>query len=99
MASSSGSLSSLSSVIDRDLLAADFLVSIFWSAMTSFRHDTILRPFPPGFVDDQNLSTGSHKNLEKLVRRNMLCSISPGVGVVKPESGVRVDLIPPVFMA
>ena len=36
--------------LERDVLAADFLVSIFWSAMTSFRHDTILRPFPPSFI-------------------------------------------------
>ena len=52
---------SLSGVIDGDIMAADFLVSVFWSAMTSFRHDSLLRPFPPVFVDDRN------KDIEKLV--------------------------------
>ena len=62
--------SALSAVIDRDLLAADFLVSMFWSAMMSFRHDTVLRPFPPAFVDEhmQGSNTGSHKNILELVR-------------------------------
>lgn len=59
----------LSSLLDRDLLAADFLVGIFWSAMTSFRHDTILRPFPPSFVDERGLPSGSHKNMKELVRQ------------------------------
>lgn len=57
---------SLSSVIARDMLAADLLVSMFWSAMTSFRHDSILRPFPPSFVDEES-HAGYHKNIEKLV--------------------------------
>ena len=61
--------SALSAVINRDLLAADFLVSTFWSAMMSFRHDTVLRPFPPAFVDEQgSINTGSHKNILELVR-------------------------------
>ena len=40
---------------------SDFLVSMLWAAMTSYRHDTVLRPFPPKY---QN---GEHKNVEKLV--------------------------------
>ena len=50
------------SLLERDLLAADFLAAMFWSAMSGFRHDTILRPFPPAFVEEQE-----HKNIEELV--------------------------------
>ena len=68
--SPSENVHSLSGVIDRDIMAADFLVSVFWSAMTSFRHDSILRPFPPGFIDevgDRNKAPHAHKDIEKLV--------------------------------
>ena len=50
------------SQLERDLLAADFLAAMFWSAMSGFRHDTILRPFPPTFLGEQE-----HKNIEELV--------------------------------
>jgi poly[ADP-ribose] polymerase 16 len=63
----------LSPLIDRDLLAADFLVSIFWSAMMSYRYDTVLRPFPPSFVDPTN--TSSNKNVRELVRPLILMFI------------------------
>ena len=33
-----------------DLTSCDFLLSVFWAAMTSYRHDTVLRPFLPDFV-------------------------------------------------
>ena len=76
--SPSKNVRSLSGVIDRDIMAADFLVSIFWSAMTSFRHDSILRPFPPGFNDevgDRNIAPHAHKDIEKLVSvRTILAS-------------------------
>lgn len=51
--SSSGAVSpaTVTELIHRDILAAEFLVGLFWSATNSFRHDTILRPFPPMFVE------------------------------------------------
>ena len=49
--------------LKRDLLAADFLTSLFWSAMCSYRYDSILRPFPPTFVEDGN----EEKKIEDLV--------------------------------
>ena len=61
---------SLSDVIDRDIMAADFIVSMFWSAMTSFRHDSILRPFPEDFIDEvgaYGIKTAPHKDIETLV--------------------------------
>lgn len=48
-------------LLQRDLLAADCLTTIFWAAMSSFRHDTVLRPFPPLF-----LQGAEHKDIEKL---------------------------------
>ena len=92
MASLESRSSVLSPIIDRDPLAADFLVSIFWSAMMSFRHDTVLRPFPPAFIDEQDpINTGSHKNILKLVRIPFIArqSQSPkyaGGGVVSRAS-------------
>ena len=50
------------SLLEHDLLAADFLAAVFWSAMSGFRHDTILRPFPPAFVGEEE-----HKDIEELV--------------------------------
>ena len=37
--------------IHSDILAAEFLVGLFWSATNSFRHDSILRPFPAMFLE------------------------------------------------
>ena len=56
------------SLLEHDLLAADFLAAMFWSAMSGFRHDTILRPFPPAFVGEQE-----HKNIEELVHYLSVC--------------------------
>lgn len=41
----------VSEQIHQDILAAEFLVGLFWSATNSFRHDSILRPFPPMYVE------------------------------------------------
>ena len=49
-------------LLQRDLLAADFLTTIFWAAMSSFRHDTVLRPFPPSFLQGTD-----QKDIEELV--------------------------------
>lgn len=49
--------------LQRDLLATDFLTSLFWAAMSSFRHDTILRPFPPMFLSEEG-----HKDISGVVR-------------------------------
>ena len=42
---------SLPEQLQRNILGAEFLVSLFWSAANSFRHDSIVRPFPPMFVE------------------------------------------------
>ncbi|XP_078589603.1 protein mono-ADP-ribosyltransferase PARP16-like isoform X1 [Branchiostoma floridae x Branchiostoma japonicum] len=36
--------------LEGDLLAADLQLSLFAAALLSYRHDTVLRPFPPGFA-------------------------------------------------
>ncbi|ESN98639.1 hypothetical protein HELRODRAFT_67096 [Helobdella robusta] len=36
--------------IKKDLLAFDFLFSLFVAALSSYRHDTVLRPFPPPYI-------------------------------------------------
>ena len=37
--------------INDDILAYDFLTSIFVCAANSYRHDTVLRPFPPSYFN------------------------------------------------
>lgn len=61
--------------LQRNLLAAEFLVGIFWSAANSFRHDSIVRPFPPMFVEGGAGSSGGEvvegqgwKDIEGVVR-------------------------------
>ena len=59
--------------LQQNVLGADFLISVFWSAMSSFRHDSILRPFPPMFVentgggDSEGREVEGHKDIEGLV--------------------------------
>lgn len=61
------------SKLRQDSLGAEFLVNIFWSAMNSFRHDSILRPFPPMFVEENSEEEGEgKKDIEALVCR--LCA-------------------------
>lgn len=50
------------SEIKDDLLAADLKWSLFLAALKSYRHDSILRPFPSGFTSE----TGE-KDFEALV--------------------------------
>ena len=44
----------LLSALNSDLVASDFFVSIFWTAVNSYRHDTVLRPFPQLFILQDN---------------------------------------------
>jgi len=52
--------------LEEDVLVADFRWSIFVAAASSYRHDSVLRPFPPmllrrSSVSDENTPT-SHAN-------------------------------------
>lgn len=47
--------------LETDLTAADFRWSLFIAALESYRHDSILRPFPSAFLEDGN------KNFQALV--------------------------------
>ena len=40
----------LLSALSTDMPASDCLVSLFWSALTNYRHDTVLRPFPSQYI-------------------------------------------------
>ena len=42
--------------IDSDLLSADLQLSLFITACQSYRHDSLLRPFPPVFIN----TSGNH---------------------------------------
>lgn len=49
----------ISEELQRDLLSAEFLAGLFWSAMNSFRHDSILRPFPSFFLEGRAEGAGT----------------------------------------
>lgn len=48
--------------LESDLPSADMQWSLFTSALESYRHDSILRPFPSAYVED-----GDNKNFQGLV--------------------------------
>lgn len=48
-----------------DLLAVDLIWSFLVAALNSYRHDTVLRPFPPMF---QEGGPNGNKNMKGLVR-------------------------------
>ena len=49
--SSAARTENISKYLHNDISGADCLVSLFWAAMNSFRHDSILRPFPSDYVE------------------------------------------------
>ncbi|XP_065911998.1 protein mono-ADP-ribosyltransferase PARP16-like [Dysidea avara] len=49
------------SLLDKDPLSTDLLVSFLWAAATNYKHDTLVRPFPPQYLK------GEHKDIELLV--------------------------------
>jgi len=67
--------------LESDFSSADMQWSLFMSALESYRHDSILRPFPSAYVED-----GGNKNFQRLVSVNLreaslvtlaLLSVSP----------------------
>lgn len=48
--------------LETDLTSADMRWSLFFSALESYRHDSILRPFPSAYLENE----GS-KNFQALV--------------------------------
>ncbi len=72
--SSRETIAEIEKILLDDISGADFLVSLFWGAMSSFRHDSILRPFPPDYIEStrQERTEGSReiegeKDIEGLV--------------------------------
>lgn len=64
----------ISEQLQENMLGAEFLVGLFWSAMNSFRHDSILRPFPSMFVEGRDggregMEGEGHKDIEGLVSK------------------------------
>lgn len=52
----------LCDALSKDLSACDCLLSLFWSALSSYRHDTVLRPYPNQFI-----LTNGDKDIDGLV--------------------------------
>ena len=51
--------------IKQDPIAAEFRLAIFSAALLSYRKNSCVLPFPPGFLDKDG-----NKNIKKLVRSN-----------------------------
>ena len=49
--------------IKEDILSSDLLTSIFVAAVFSYRHDTVVRPFPPMYLDHDRAPTTRHNHL------------------------------------
>lgn len=60
-------IDSVLSKIQKDPLAADFQISLFVSALLSYRHDSVLRPFPSGYFRENG-----EKNVDALVSKLLL---------------------------
>lgn len=56
--------------IQNNLYSSDFLVCLFVSALNSFRHDTVLRPFPPEYLINHG-NNFKEKDFERLVCRSI----------------------------
>lgn len=76
----------ITEVLQRDIQGAEFLLALLWSAMSSFRHDSILRPFPGMFLEGEGGAEAAErleraeqkKDIEGLVRCNVyLCKGIP----------------------
>lgn len=57
----------LENLLQNDPLVLDIRVSFISAALLSYRHDTVLRPFPPMFVNESNEK--DYKNLERLIQQ------------------------------
>ena len=62
MADSEGAKERVLQRLASDITSADMRWSLFISALESYRHDSILRPFPSAYVED-----GVNKNFQALV--------------------------------
>ena len=56
------SINEIISLLDDDPSSSDFLISILWTAATNYKHDTLLRPFPPLYIREEQ------KDVDTLVR-------------------------------
>ncbi|XP_064607887.1 protein mono-ADP-ribosyltransferase PARP16-like [Liolophura sinensis] len=71
-----------------DLLAVDLIWSLLVAALNSYRHDTVLRPFPPMFQEGGPSGNKNMKGLEKLA-----CQLPRVPEVVKSISTMEEKLI------
>lgn len=62
MTDSGGAKDRVLQKLESDLSSAEMQWSLFMSALESYRHDSILRPFPSAYVED-----GGNKNFKRLV--------------------------------
>ena len=65
----SGVLQCVLERVQSDPLAADLTLSLFAAAVHSYRHDSVLRPFPPAFIKG-----GLEKDRKALVRNKIFNS-------------------------
>lgn len=74
MTDSEGAMDRVLQRLESDLSSAEMQWSLFMSALESYRHDSILRPFPSAYVED-----GGNKNFQRLVQ---VCREVPSFGKI-----------------
>ena len=65
---------SVMSKVRKDPFAADLQISLFMSALQNYRHDSLVRPFPPGYFHESG-----EKNTDALVSCKRFASKEKGL--------------------
>eukprot|EP00039_Didymoeca_costata_P028845 m.22295 g.22295 ORF g.22295 m.22295 type:complete len:333 (-) comp7384_c0_seq1:71-1069(-) len=70
--------------IKEDVVAADFLISMFMAALQSYRHHSLIRPFPKDFRKQQNDDVDDANDFDRL--RAASESVPPISSIIKDGS-------------
>lgn len=54
-------------IIENDCLGGDLQLSLFFSGLESYRHDSIVRPFPPSYLKE-----GGEKDFTELASDKLI---------------------------
>ena len=90
MADSEGAKERVLRKLETDITSADVRWSLFISALESYRHDSILRPFPSAYIEDDG-----NKNFQALVSENKKCKLAKGHSILCPYPSPPS---PPLYM-
>jgi len=88
------SLDDVRDMIGRDVPAADILFSVFYSAVRSYRRDTLVRPFPDHFKVEGSTEGGAAEdphNFERLMEAAE--ALPPMASLMAPTDGAHTTVL------